>query len=179
MILRKSIWILGKKRFRADFMVKNYITRSGAEQLKLELKQLLTSDRPELVKVIQWAASNGDRSENGDYIYGKRKLREMDRRIRFLTQRLQAAEIVDASVQSSSRVLFGATVTVVDEDERRRIYRIVGQDEIDAKKGWVSWVSPIGKALLNAKVGDVVQLTSPKGVEDLEVLSIAYCSDAS
>jgi transcription elongation factor GreB len=156
--------------------VKNYITTIGAEKLKAELKKLLYEQRPELVKVIAWAASNGDRSENGDYIYGKRRLREIDRRIRFLTKRLESAEVIDPSQVQSDRVLFGATVTVLDEDENERTYQIVGQDEIDAKKGAVSWVSPIAKALLNSKVGDVVQLKTPKGEEDLEVISIFYRS---
>jgi len=154
--------------------MKNYITPAGAEKLKLELKKLLYGERPELVKVIQWAASNGDRSENGDYIYGKRKLREIDRRIRFLTQRLEQSEIVDPSQQKQHVVLFGATVTVLNEDDEEKVYRIVGIDEIDASRGWVSWVSPIAKALLNSKVGDVVQLRTPRGVEDLEVLKIEY-----
>jgi transcription elongation factor GreB len=154
--------------------MKNYITPQGAEKLKVELKKLLYQDRPELVKVIQWAASNGDRSENGDYIYGKRRLREIDRRIRFLTQRLEAAEIVDPLKQRTDRVLFGATITVLDEEDQKRQYRIVGQDEIDPKQGWVSWVSPIAKALLNSKVGDVVSFRSPGGDEELEVLEIRY-----
>jgi transcription elongation factor GreB len=154
--------------------VKNYITVEGAEKLKLELKQLLTRDRPELTRVIEWAASNGDRSENGDYIYGKRRLREMDRRIRFLTKRLEAAEVVDLTKVPRDRVVFGATVTILDEEGLEKTYRIVGQDEIDAKKGNVSWVSPIAKALLNSRVGDVVRLHSPKGIEELEILKIAY-----
>lgn len=153
---------------------KNYITPSGADKLKAELKKLLYGDRPELVKVISWAASNGDRSENGDYIYGKRRLREMDRRIRFLTQRLEAAEVIEPKSQNPDRVLFGATVTVLNEDEQEKTYRIVGQDEIDAKLGHVSWVSPIAKALLNSKVGDVVRLKTPKGEEELEVVRIQY-----
>ncbi len=154
--------------------MKNYITPSGAARLKSELKKLLIEDRPELVKVIQWAASNGDRSENGDYIYGKRKLREIDRRIRFLTQRLEAAEIIPPSQQKADRVLFGATIVVLDESEKKRTYRIVGQDEIDPKQGWISWVSPIAKALLNRQVGDYVQLKTPKGEEDVEILEIQY-----
>ena len=154
--------------------MKNYITSNGAETLKAELKKLLYQDRPELVKVIQWAASNGDRSENGDYIYGKRRLREIDRRIRFLTQRLEAAEVIESSLQNHEKVLFGASVTVLDEEERERTYRIVGQDEIDPSRGWVSWVSPLAKALLNSKVGDVVQLHTPKGTVDLEVIKIQY-----
>jgi transcription elongation factor GreB len=153
---------------------KNYITASGAESLKVELKKLLTLDRPELVKVISWAASNGDRSENGDYIYGKRRLREIDRRIRFLSKRLEASEIVDPSKLDPNKVLFGAYVTVLNEDEVEKTYRIVGQDELNPSQGWVSWVSPIAKALLNTKVGDVVQLRTPKGVEDLEVVRIRY-----
>jgi transcription elongation factor GreB len=157
--------------------LKNYITPQGAERLRTELHELLHVKRPELVKVIQWAAGNGDRSENGDYIYGKRKLREYDRRIRFLTKRLEIAEVVDPADptrQGLDRVLFGATVTVVDEDERKRVYRIVGMDEIDAKSGKVSWLSPVAKALLNSRVGDVVTLRTPKGEEELEVLQIEY-----
>jgi len=154
--------------------MKNYITPSGATRLKDELHQLLYQDRPELVRVVQWAASNGDRSENGDYIYGKRRLREIDRRIRFLTKRLEGAEIVDPARQKTDRILFGAEVTVEDEEGRKRVYRIVGQDEIDPKNGFVSWVSPIAKALLNAKSGDVVTLRNPTGEEELEILSVRY-----
>lgn len=153
---------------------KNYITVVGAERLKKELRTLLYEERPKLVQTIQWAASNGDRSENGDYIYGKRRLREIDRRIRFLTQRLEAAEVIDPAKQASDRVRFGAQVKVFDEEERSRIYRIVGIDETDVGRGDVSWVSPIGKALLNAKVGDIVTLKTPKGEEDLEVVEIRY-----
>jgi len=153
---------------------KNYITRAGSDRLRAELKKLLHEDRPELVKVIAWAASNGDRSENGDYIYGKRKLREMDRRIRFLTQRLEQAEVVEVFPGKSDRVLFGATVTVLDEEEHKRTYRIVGQDEVNAKVGDVSWVSPMGRALLNSRVGDWVQLKTPQGVEELEIIEIQY-----
>ncbi len=152
---------------------KNYITPAGAEKLKQELKKLLYEDRPELVKTVSWAASNGDRSENGDYIYGKRRLREIDRRIRFLTKRLEAAEIVDPLTQPKDRVLFGATVTVSDEDGKNRTYRIVGIDEADVQRGYVSWISPIAKALLGAKPGDAVVLRTPKGDEELEVISIA------
>ncbi|MEO5970788.1 MAG: transcription elongation factor GreB [Bdellovibrionia bacterium] len=154
--------------------MKNYITAQGFEGLKTEIRKLLNEDRPELVKVISWAASNGDRSENGDYIYGKRKLREIDRRIRFLSKRLEAAEIVDCAKQDRSRVLFGAKVVVLDEDEKKRTYRIVGEDEIDAKNGMVSWVSPIAKALLNSRVGDVVSLVSPQGLVELEIVQIDY-----
>lgn len=153
---------------------KNYMTPAGAERLKAELKQLLHTDRPELVKVVSWAASNGDRSENGDYIYGKKRLREMDRRIRFLTKRLESAEVVDPSKQASDRVLFGATVTISDEEGRKRTYQIVGIDEADAARGRVSWISPLAKALLNSRVGEAVTLRTPKGDEELEVVSIRY-----
>lgn len=155
-------------------MAKNYITPEGAAKLKADLAKLLKKDRPELVKVIEWAASNGDRSENADYTYGKRRLREMDRRIRFLTQRLESAEIVDPTKQNTDRVLFGARVTILDEEDRQRTFRIVGQDEIDLTKGWVSWVSPVAKALLNGRVGDVIQLHTPKGTEEIEIIKIEY-----
>lgn len=153
---------------------KNYITPAGFGRMKEELHRLLNVDRPELVKVIAWAASNGDRSENGDYIYGKRKLREIDRRIRFLTKRLDAAEVVDPAAQSADRVLFGATVTVVDEDGKSKRYTIVGVDEIDAGRGRVSWLSPMARALLNAKVGDAVTLATPRGEQELEIAKIEY-----
>ena len=153
---------------------KNYITPFGADGLKSELKRLLHQERPELVKVIQWAASNGDRSENGDYIYGKRRLREIDRRIWFLTKRLQNAEIVDPLKQKGDRVLFGATVIVRDEEDRDRKFQIVGIDETNVKIGRVSWVSPVARALLNAKVGDAVILRTPGGDEELEIIRITY-----
>jgi transcription elongation factor GreB len=153
---------------------KNYITPPGADRLKAELKKLLYEERPALVKVIQWAASNGDRSENGDYIYGKRRLREIDRRIRFLNKRLEAAEIIDPALQKSDRVLFGATVLVQGEEGEPKTYRIVGIDETDVRRGNVSWISPIAKALMNAREGDVVTFKTPKGEEELEILEIRY-----
>jgi transcription elongation factor GreB len=155
-------------------MAKNYISPGGAQKLKDELHQLLTKERPKLVETVAWAAGNGDRSENADYIYGKRRLREIDSRIRFLTKRLDEAEIVDPSLQKAEKVLFGATVSVVDEDERLRRYQIAGVDETNAKIGRISWISPIGKALLQAKIGDVVLLKTPKGEEQLEVVKIEY-----
>lgn len=158
---------------------KNYMTPQGAERLREELKRLLNTERPEVVRTVSWAASNGDRSENGDYIYGKRRLREIDRRIRFLTKRLDSAEIVDPAAQRSEHVLFGATVTVSDEEGRKRTYRIVGIDETDVKNGQVSWISPIAKALLQGRVGDVVTLRTPKGEEELEIVSIRYEGEAS
>lgn len=158
-------------------MPKNYITAAGAAQLKAELKKLLHQERPELVKVVSWAASNGDRSENGDYIYGKRRLREIDRRIRFLTQRLESAEIVDPSQQDHSKILFGATVRVVDEEGNERKVRIVGEDEIDPTRGWISWKSPMARALLSAKSGDCVGVETPRGRQEFDVLEVSYEPD--
>ncbi len=153
---------------------KNYITPAGAERLRSELRELLHQARPEVVRTVAWAASNGDRSENGDYIYGKRRLREIDRRIRFLQRRLDQAEVVDPAQQQGDRVLFGARVTVEDESGTHKTFRIVGVDEANPSVGDVSWISPIAKALLHARVGDVVQFRSPKGEEDLEVLKVEF-----
>lgn len=163
---------------------KNYMTPAGAERLKAELHQLLHVDRPALVQTVSWAASNGDRSENGDYLYGKKRLREIDRRIRFLTKRLEASEVVDPAHQSGDRVLFGARVTVrrtdADGDEagegldRPRAYRIVGIDESDVGRGEISWISPMARALLGNRLGDVVTLRTPRGDEELEILKIEY-----
>ena len=153
---------------------KNYITPVGAEKMRAELKQLLYEARPEVVKTVSWAASNGDRSENGDYIYGKRRLREIDRRIRFLTKRLESAEIVDPGRQSSDRVLFGATVTIQDEAGEKRTYRIVGIDEAEPSRCQISWISPLAKALLGSRRGDVVNFRTPKGDEELEIIEIRY-----
>ena len=155
-------------------LVKNYMTPFGAQKLKAELEQLLVKERPKLVETIAWAASNGDRSENADYIYGKRRLREIDKRVRFLHRRLDIAEIVDPEKQSSDKVLFGASVSIADEKGETRIYKIVGIDESDAKSFCVSWNSPIGKALLQTKVGDVVLVKTPKGEDEIEVLKIEY-----
>jgi transcription elongation factor GreB len=153
---------------------KNYITFEGAERLRLELRQLLVTDRPETVKVVSWAASNGDRSENGDYLYGKKRLREIDRRIRFLQRRLDAAEIVECEKNETDRVLFGAWVKLRDEEGRERTYRIVGIDETDPKRGFISWISPVAKALLQARKGDAVNVRTPKGEEELEILDVRY-----
>lgn len=153
---------------------KNYITPQGIERLRSEWKKLMDVDRPEIVKVIQWAAGNGDRSENGDYIYGKRKLREIDRRIRFLTKRMENAEVIDPTAQNSDKVVFGATVTILDESGNERKYSIVGIDETDGKRGRISWISPIAKALLQKKVGDTATVRLPKGEEDFEIVKIAY-----
>jgi transcription elongation factor GreB len=153
---------------------KNYITGKGFGVLKTEVHQLLNVERPRVVEVVAWAASNGDRSENADYQYGKKRLREIDRRIRFLQKRIDRAEVVVPENQSGDRVLFGATVTVVDENESTREYKIVGIDETDGKLGKVSWISPIGKALLQSRVGDFVVLRTPKGEEELEVKKIEF-----
>ena len=139
-----------------------------------ELKFLVESDRPEVVKTVSWAASNGDRSENGDYIYGKRRLREIDRRIRYLMKRLENAEVVDPRDQDQDRVFFGATVTYADSTGREHTVSIVGLDEADASKGRVSWISPIAKALLRSREGDLVKLQIPGGTEEIEVLEVRY-----
>jgi transcription elongation factor GreB len=154
--------------------VKNYITPAGYARLKAELIELLDRERPAVVKTVAWAAANGDRSENADYIYGKRRLREIDKRIRFLTQRIDAAEVVDSAGRGSDQVFFGATVTVNDENGERATYTIVGADESDASRGFISWISPIAKALLKARVGDVVKAVTPRGPQELEVIEVHY-----
>ena len=162
---------------------KNYITPTGHERIKTELLQLLNLDRPELVKVVHWAASNGDRSENGDYIYGKKRLREIDRRIRFLNKRLEFAVVVDNSARKSGdadaeQIFFGATVTysaLQGEDAGKEIIiTIVGVDEVDLDKGHVSWVSPIAKALIKARLGDCVSIQTPTGPSEIEILEVQY-----
>jgi len=152
----------------------NYITPAGYKRLNDELARLWHDDRPKLVEIIAWAASNGDRSENGDYIYGKRKLREIDRRIRFLSKRLDSAVLVDNAGKTHERVYFGATVTVVDESGAERTVSIVGVDELDPGRGRVSWISPIATALLKASVGDVVTMRTPRGTEELEIVALRY-----
>ena len=153
---------------------KNYITPAGFNKLKAELEFLLKKERPEVTAVVAWAASNGDRSENADYKYGKQRLREIDRRIQFLSKRIDVSEIVDPiSVQSDS-VRFGATVTILDEESRQKIYRIVGVDEVNVDLGKISWKSPLGAALLKAKAGDYINYTSPKGEQSIEILKIEY-----
>ena len=155
--------------------LKNYITPTGFKRLKDEALHLLDKERPELVKVIQWAASNGDRSENADYIYGKRRLREIDRRIRFLTKRLDAAVVVDpATREETDQVFFGATVTLMQEDGAEKIYSIVGIDEADVSRGRISWISPLAKALIKAREGETVTVKTPGGDEKLEVVGIEY-----
>ena len=156
---------------------KNYITPEGYARLKAELFELIDNERPRIVDIVHWAASNGDRSENGDYLYGKKRLREIDRRIRFLTKRLEIAEVTDPSNHhGSNQVFFGATVTYEDEQGTQRSITILGIDEADSLKGQVTWVSPIARALLKARVGDVVKLVTPVGVQEVEVLEVSYPS---
>jgi transcription elongation factor GreB len=153
--------------------VKNYISLTGFARLKAELKQLVEVERPEVVKTVAWAASNGDRSENGDYIYGKKRLREIDRRVRFLIKRLENAEVVDSAGRDTDQVFFGATVKYRAADGSREV-TIVGADEVDPATGRISWVSPVARALLKARAGDKVVLRSPAGEETLEIMEVKY-----
>jgi transcription elongation factor GreB len=154
---------------------KNYMTPAGHTRLEAELRHLTSVERPQVVEVVSWAAGNGDRSENGDYLYGKKRLREIDRRVRYLLKRLEIAEVVDQSRQTNrEQVFFGATVTYADSQDEERTVRIVGVDEARHEEGDVSWVSPVARALLKARVGDVVRVNAPAGIEEIEVVSIAY-----
>lgn len=154
---------------------KNYITPAGYARLRTELLQLIDDERPKVVDVVHWAASNGDRSENGDYLYGKKRLREIDRRIRFLTKRLEIAEVTDPSLHHGrDQVFFGATVTYAEASGQERTVTILGIDEADSAQGQVSWISPIARALLKAREGDVVKLVTPAGAQEVEVLSVRY-----
>jgi transcription elongation factor GreB len=157
---------------------RNYMTPGGFARMKDELDHLLQKERPELVATVSWAAGNGDRSENGDYIYGKKRLREIDRRIRFLVRRLDRAEVVDPAAprddDSADRVFFGATVTVADQGGVERTVSIVGIDEIDTPRGYISWISPMARALLKAREGDTVVVRTPAGPEELEVVAVRY-----
>lgn len=153
---------------------KNYITPGGLRRMRDELNKLLDEERPAMVKTVSWAASNGDRSENGDYIYGKRRLREIDKRVRFLSKRIDIAYPVDPAQQSGKKVLFGATVIVEGEDGRKRTFSIVGIDETNPAAGRISWISPLATALLKGSEGDIVTMKTPKGDEDLEILKVTY-----
>lgn len=155
--------------------IKNYITPGGYRRLKEELEQLWKVERPALVQTVAWAASNGDRSENGDYIYGKKRLREIDRRVRFLRKRLEQSEVVDPARRGEcDQVFFGATVTVCDDSGCENTYSIVGVDEADAGSGLISWVSPLARALLKLREGEVATLRTPGGIQELEILSVVY-----
>ena len=156
---------------------RNYMTTRGHAALRAEFEQLIKIDRPALVQVVSWAAGNGDRSENGDYIYGKKRLREMDRRIRFLTKRLESAVVVDPAAQENTEhVFFGATVSICDINGagEEAVYQIVGIDEANAAEGRISWISPLAKALLKAREGDTVRFQSPAGWREIEVVEIRY-----
>ncbi|MCB0350716.1 MAG: transcription elongation factor GreB [Bdellovibrionales bacterium] len=152
----------------------NYITPKGLEKLKSELRELIQVERPALVKTVAWAASNGDRSENADYIYGKRRLREIDKRSGFLTAKIEDAHVVDPKTLTSDKVVFGATVTLVDEDGAQKCFQIVGEDEIDPTNGQISWKSPIAKALLGKKCGDEIKIKRPVGDWFVEIVSIEF-----
>lgn len=155
--------------------IKNYITPAGHLRIKEELLHLLDVERPEVVKIVSWAASNGDRSENGDYQYGKKRLREIDRRIYFLTKRLEDAVVIDPETrESTDQIFFGATVTYAEEDGSETTISIVGVDEINMDKGHVSWISPIAKTMIKAREGDTVRLKTPTGIKELEILSVIY-----
>lgn len=156
---------------------KNYMTPAGHQAMRNELLHLLDVDRPEVVKLVSWAASNGDRSENGDYIYGKRRLREIDRRIRFLTKRLDLAEVVDAARQENvDQVFFGATVLYANRAGDETTVTIVGVDEVNLDCGHISWISPVARALIKARIGDTVTLHTPAGIEHLDILDVHYPS---
>lgn len=154
---------------------KNYITPAGHKRLKDELEHLVKRERPHIVEIVSWAASNGDRSENGDYIYGKRRLREIDRRIRFLTKRLEIAEVVDPLRQGNNdQIFFGACITVADASGAESTYTIVGVDETDAASGRISWISPLARAVIKAREGDTIRFQSPLGFRELDIVSVMY-----
>ena len=155
---------------------KNYITPQGHAKLEAEFNELLKVERPALVKVVSWAAGNGDRSENGDYIYGKRRLRQIDGRLRFLMQRMDLAVIVDpATQQGLEKVFFGAWITLFSlKDDIEHRYRIVGKDELEPSLGYISWVSPLAKALLGKQIGDIIKVTAPVGEEQYEIIDVQY-----
>lgn len=155
--------------------LKNYMTPASVAAMQEELRVLMREERPKIVEIVSWAAGNGDRSENGDYIYGKRRLREIDRRARYLAKRLETAVVVNpADQQGLEQVFFGATVTYAREDDREHTVQLVGVDEADLSQGKISWISPIARALMKARVGDTIELRTPAGPETLEVLAIEY-----
>ncbi|NLY28020.1 MAG: transcription elongation factor GreB [Alcaligenaceae bacterium] len=154
---------------------KNYMTTQGYQRLRQELAHLMNEERPAVVQVVHWAASNGDRSENGDYLYGKKRLREIDRRIRFLTKRLEAAEVVDPAQQPNrDQIFFGATVVYCDKAGNEHTVTIVGVDEAEPLQGRISWISPVARALTKAREGDTVVLRTPAGIDELDILEVRY-----
>ncbi|NMC63308.1 MAG: transcription elongation factor GreB [SAR324 cluster bacterium] len=153
---------------------KNYITPAGFRRLEEEFRYLKNKERPEVTQVVSWAAENGDRSENGDYIYGKKRLREIDRRMRFLAKQIENAEIIDPSTQHFKEIRFGATVTIIDENNVKKRFSIVGVDEVDASTGKISWRSPLARALLSKKEGDLVTFSTPRGEQEVEIEKIEY-----
>jgi len=156
----------------------NYITPAGYAALRAEYEQLFATERPALVETISWAAGNGDRSENGDYIYGRKRLREIDRRLGWLSRRMKAAKVVDPAAQTDrTRVWFGCTVTIADEDDQERVLTLVGDDEADAGQGRVGWYSPIARALRGAGLGDLRRVTLPAGEKEYEIIDISYSID--
>jgi len=156
---------------------RNYMTVAGHRRLRDELAHLVKVERPNLVQVVAWAASNGDRSENGDYIYGKKRLREIDRRIRYLTKRIEGAVVVDpAQQENADQVFFGATVTLCETDGSQATYQIVGVDEADAARGMINWLSPLARAMIKAREGDMIRFQSPSGLRELEVVEVRYLS---
>lgn len=158
---------------------KNYLTRHGYETMRAELVQLIKVERPSVVQIVSWAASNGDRSENGDYIYGKKRLREIDRRMRFLTKRLEVAHVVDTADQAGQdQVFFGATVQYIDQTGKTVRIKIVGVDEVDPLNGLISWISPVARALLKSREGDTVTLESPTGLQTLDIIEVSYVDSA-
>lgn len=166
---------LGPETVRLPAGTKNYMTTGGYKKLRAELARLMNEERPEVVQIVSWAASNGDRSENGDYLYGKKRLREIDRRMRFLTKRLEIAEVVDPATQpNKDQVFFGATVLYSDKAGEEFRVTIVGVDEAEPLQGKISWISPVARALTKAREGDTVTLRTPAGVDELDILEISY-----
>jgi transcription elongation factor GreB len=159
------------------FMGKNYITSKGFQRLREEYSKLLNEERPKVVEVVQWAASNGDRSENADYLYGKKRLREIDKRLYFLQKKLESAEVVDLSQIKGDLVVFGCRVSFEDEDGKEQTYQIVGEDEFDPNEKKISWKSPVAKALLGKRVGDEVTLSAPKGEQLVQIIKIEVPSE--
>ena len=158
----------------SDKEQKNYMTPNGMKKIQEELSHLHKNERAKVVQVISWAASNGDRSENGDYIYGKKRLREIDHRIYYLTKQLNTAEVIDPASQSGNKVLFGATVTVQMENEEVKVFRIVGVEEADISVGKISWLSPLAQSMLSAKEGELVRYQSPQGEQEVEIIKVSF-----